>query len=345
MRALAILTLRNEGAFLLEWLAHHRACGFTDFLICSNDCTDGTDAMLDHLARSGLVVHLPNPGPHPRGPHFTALRRAAAHPLLAAADWVMNLDIDEFVNVRTGDHSLAALLAALPQATAIALTWRLFGNAGVVAHPIAGVLPTFTRAAPAVLWWPWRALMFKTLYRNDGTYRRPGIHHPKGLDTARPPPRWFGGSGDALPETYHRERLVSDPGRNHYGLAQLNHYPLGSVEDYLLKLDRGRANRTEGTSALAYWTDRNLCADTDRSIAALEPARAAILADLRADARLSALERAARDWRGARVQALLAEERVLALYGRLLMAPESRILTAAEAGRLWSRVRANGAAP
>jgi len=345
MRALAILTLRNEGAFLLEWLAHHRACGFTDFLICSNDCADGTDAMLDHLALAGQIVHLANPAPHPRGPHFAALRRAAGHPLTATADWILSLDIDEFVNIHTGDHTLGALIAALPEATAIALTWRLFGNAGVVAHPEAGVLPTFTRAAPAVLWWPWRALMFKTLYRNDGTYRRPGIHRPRGLDAARPPPRWFGGSGHRLPGTYHDGRLVSEPGRNSYGLAQLNHYALGSIEDFLLKLDRGRANRSESASDLAYWTDRNLCTDTDLSIATLEPARAAILAELRADARLAALEQAARDWRRARVQMLLADEQVLALYGRLLMAPESRILTASEAAHLWSRARSGPVVP
>ena len=50
MRALAILCVKNEGAFLLEWLAHHRATGFTDFLVFSNDCSDGTDLMLDRLA-------------------------------------------------------------------------------------------------------------------------------------------------------------------------------------------------------------------------------------------------------------------------------------------------------
>ena len=50
MRSLAILTVKNEAAFLLEWLAHHRAVGFTDFLVFSNDCDDGTDAMLERLA-------------------------------------------------------------------------------------------------------------------------------------------------------------------------------------------------------------------------------------------------------------------------------------------------------
>ncbi|MEL7154928.1 MAG: glycosyltransferase family 2 protein, partial [Pseudomonadota bacterium] len=38
MKALAILTVRNEAAFLLEWLAHHQAVGFSDFLVFSNDC-------------------------------------------------------------------------------------------------------------------------------------------------------------------------------------------------------------------------------------------------------------------------------------------------------------------
>ncbi len=53
MRAVAVLTVRNEGSFLIEWLAHHRACGFSDFLVFSNDCTDGTDLMLDRLAALG----------------------------------------------------------------------------------------------------------------------------------------------------------------------------------------------------------------------------------------------------------------------------------------------------
>lgn len=334
MRVLAIMSLRNEGAFLLEWLAHHRACGFTDFLICSNDCTDGTDRMLNHLARTGQIVHLPNPSPHPQGPHFAALRRAAQHPALARADWVMSVDIDEFVNIHTGDHSVGALISALPQATAIALTWRMFGNAGVLAHPEAGVLPSFTRAAPAVLWWPWRALMFKTLYRNDGTYRRPGIHRPRDLVAGRAPPRWFDGSGQELPDSYHLRRLVSEPGRDHFRLAQINHYAIGSVEDFLLKRDRGRANRDDDASDLSYWVDRNLCDQTDLTITALAPAREALLADLRADPKLARLEAAARDWRRTRLRALLTKDRWRALYAHLLMVPQSRVLTQAEAARL-----------
>ncbi|MES2816741.1 MAG: glycosyltransferase family 2 protein, partial [Pseudomonadota bacterium] len=53
MKITAVLCVRNEAAFLLEWLAHHRACGVTDFLVFTNDCDDGTDAMLDRLEALG----------------------------------------------------------------------------------------------------------------------------------------------------------------------------------------------------------------------------------------------------------------------------------------------------
>ena len=59
MRALIVTCMRNEAPFLLEWIAYHRAIGFTDFLIYSNDCEDGTDDLLDRLAERGVVIHDP----------------------------------------------------------------------------------------------------------------------------------------------------------------------------------------------------------------------------------------------------------------------------------------------
>ena len=107
MKALAILTVRNEAAFLLEWVAHHLTTGFTDILAFSNDCSDGTDRMLDRLAEMGLLTHIRNDGPHAEGPQWAALKRADKHPLRKKADWIMVVDIDEFVNIHADDHTLA----------------------------------------------------------------------------------------------------------------------------------------------------------------------------------------------------------------------------------------------
>ena len=53
--------MKNEGPFILEWIAYHLAIGVDDFLIYTNDCTDGTDEFLDILQDRGLVQHRINP--------------------------------------------------------------------------------------------------------------------------------------------------------------------------------------------------------------------------------------------------------------------------------------------
>lgn len=331
MTITAILTVRNEGAFLLEWLAHHRAIGFTDFLVFSNDCDDGTDAMLDRLASLGWLAHVPNPGPHAKGPQWAALKTAEDHPLVQGADWLMHIDVDEFVNIRTGDGRIPALMAACPQATAFVLTWRMFGNAGVDAIADRPVTRSFLCAAPEVLHWPWRAQMVKTLFRNDGAFRKLGVHRPRNANPEGPAPVWVDGSGRPLPDSFLQARLFTDPGSAPYALAQINHYALGSMQGYLVKADRGRANRAAGAFDLGYWIDRNLCDVEDRTILRMEPLTAALRAELLADPVLGPAHRAALDWRRARFRALMADEGWRALYGRLKMTPPSRALTESEA--------------
>ncbi|MEO0863825.1 MAG: glycosyltransferase family 2 protein [Pseudomonadota bacterium] len=329
MTHLALLTVRNEGAFLLEWLAHHRAVGFEDFLIFSNDCDDGTDDMLDRLAQLGWLTHLRNEGPYDKGGiQFTALKTAAKMQQVKAAEWILPLDIDEFVNIHTGDGTLSALHAALPDATAITLTWRLFGNHGQVRHIDQPITETFPMAAPEILHWPWRASMFKTLYRNDGTYRKPGVHRPRSpVEERLGRAKWYDSHGRALDDQFKTRRIFSTYGRPNYGLAQLNHYPLGAMENYVLKADRGRAVHSDDMLGLDYWVERNFNTDRDNTIRRYDMARDALLADLRSDAMLADLHDAAVHWRARRFDQLMQQEPFRALFGRLLMAPPTRPVT------------------
>ncbi|MEW9920656.1 glycosyltransferase family 2 protein [Marimonas sp. MJW-29] len=328
MTHLAILCVRNEAAFLLEWLGHHRAVGFDDFLVFSNDCQDGTDLMLDRLAEMGLLTHVRNTGPYDKGGiQFTALKAAAKMEQVKQADWILPLDIDEFVNIHTGDHTLSALHAALPDATAITLTWRLFGISGITRYEDTPILDTFTRCAPAIMHWPWRASMFKTLYRNDGTYRKPGVHRPRDPVKSRlPEARWFDGAGRPLPDLFKTTRLFSDYGQDNYALAQLNHYPIGALESFVLKADRGRAVHSDHILGLDYVVERNFNTETDTSIQSLSGPRNAEHARLMADATLAALHEKAAAWRRARFEELLQQDDYRALFGRLLMCPPSQPL-------------------
>jgi hypothetical protein len=339
MRYLAILTVRNEGSLLLEWLAHHRAVGFTDFLIFSNDCDDGTDQMLDRLQALGWLTHVRNDAHQQKGPQWSALARADNHPLVAGADWILCLDIDEFVNIHVGAGTIPDLLSALPEATAIPLTWRLFGNAGHIAITDAPVTETFVQAAPAILHWPWRAALFKTLFRNDGTYRKLGVHRPRNPNPEHlAKSRWFDGSGRPLSDAFRRTRIFSDFGQDNYGLGQLNHYALGPMEGYLVKCDRGRANREGSALDMGYWVERNFCDVEDRTILRLAPQVRALRDDLYADPAIDQLHRRALHWRKSRFEALMQREEWRALFGRLLMASPTRTLSAAEARLVWSHV-------
>lgn len=302
----------------------------------SNDCQDGTDDMLDHLSTTGWLTHIRNPGPYARaGIQFSGLRRADDSDAVREADWLIALDIDEFVNVHAGDHTLPALIAALPDATAITLTWRLFGNAEVVRYSDEPVTQTFTRCAPEIMFWPWRSAMFKTLYRNDGLYRRLGVHRPREPVKRRvAEARWFDGEGRELDGQFKLRRIFSNYGQPMYRLAQLNHYPLGAMESYILKADRGRAVHAEQGLGADYWVERNFNTETDTSISALAGRSGALRAEMMADATLSDLHRAAVDWRRARFEELMLREPFRALFGRLLMTPPSRTVSALSARTL-----------
>ena len=105
-RITLVATLKNEGPYILEWVAYHKMIGFTDFVLFSNDCTDGTNLILNRLDRMGVVTHYDNPlGPR-MDPQRAAYSSANRLPQVRESDWVMVLDADEFLSVTTGDGSV-----------------------------------------------------------------------------------------------------------------------------------------------------------------------------------------------------------------------------------------------
>lgn len=334
-RILAIATMRNEGPYLLEWLAHHIGAGVTDFLIYTNDCDDGTDAMLDVLAAEGVVEHVRNPGG--ARVQWRALQDAGRREVTAAADWIMVIDADEFVNLRVPLDTLGDLVAAVGDAEAVVLPWRLFGSAGAARMDPAPTTVRFTRAAPQPCAYPVAASFFKTLFRRVGRFRRLGIHRPRQPDPARHGAApWVDGSGQRLPTGFatRQERITTYGLPPATGLVQLNHYSLRSAEEFMVKRTRGLPNRGRALD-LGYWVERNLNTETDASIARMAPATEAALARLLAIPGLSALQDTARRWQAARFAALMGARETWQFYGRLLLAGESAPLPPALAQYLF----------
>ncbi len=290
-RVTIVTTMKNEGPFILEWLAFHRMIGVSDFLIYTNDCTDGTDTMLDLLQKKGLVQHRENPFRRTTGlrPQHAALQAAGREALVQESDWLICMDVDEFINIRCGSGRLADLFDAVEDANMISLTWRLFGNNDIHAYSDAPVTAQFTRCAPELARKPHQAWGFKTLYRNLGIFRKLGVHRPKGLHPQLAGRiRWVNGSGRSLPERMYRNGWRSTVDTFGYDLVQLNHYAVRSAESFLVKRDRGRVNHVMRDQGLAYWFRMNNNAEEEHSIIRLLPALRKELAGLMADPEIAA---------------------------------------------------------
>ncbi|WP_422065471.1 glycosyltransferase family 2 protein [Shimia sp.] len=271
----AIITcMKNEGPFILEWLAYHRAIGVKDVLVYTNDCNDGTDTFLDLLQSKGFVQHRENPfkGTNLK-PQHAALQAGENEPVIQKADWVISMDVDEFINVKTGNGTLPALFEAVGDANLISCTWRLFGNSDVHEYHDKPLMAQFTRCAREMTRKPHQAWGFKTLYRNIGLFKKLGVHRPKGLNPQLwSHINWVNGSGSPLPKDMYRNAWRSTADTIGYDLVQLNHYAVRSAESFLVKRDRGRVNHVDRDQGMAYWFRMNNNTEEDLSIQRMIPA-------------------------------------------------------------------------
>lgn len=335
-----VTAMRNEGPFVLEWIAHHRALGVTGFVVVTNDCDDGTDALLDRLAEAGEVRHLRQTAA-PGRIQWSALAQAEETAEVRGADWVLAIDCDEFVALRPPLSTLADLIAAADGADAIALPWRLFGNGGRSGYAEEPVTERFTAAIPADALFPGVGRSIKTLARwRGGPFRRLGIHRPKAAGGR--PAVWVDGSGRRLPDDFARAdgRILLMTPSIESGLVQLNHYSLRSTEDFLVKRARGLPNRAGKRIDAAYWAERNFNTVEDASIARHRPATAREEARLLALPGVAGAHAAAVAAHRAKIAALLATPEAATLYARLALLPTSVPPPPEEALRLLRLVSA-----
>lgn len=290
-RRVIVTTMKNEGPFILEWIAHHRAVGFDDILVYTNDCSDGTDTLLELLQSKGIVQHRDNPFRAGKlKPQHAALRAAQDEPVVIAAKWVACIDVDEFINIKTGAGTLDDLFTAVPDANMIAMTWRLFGNANIHAYDDGFVTDKFTRCAAEFTRKPHQAWGFKTLFQNIGLFKKLGVHRPKGLNGQLwDQINWVNGSGQLLPRNMYRNAWRSSAETYGYDLVSLNHYAVRSAESFLVKRDRGRVNHVDRDQGLAYWFRMNNNAETDQSISRISAAKKREYETLMADRDIAAM--------------------------------------------------------
>lgn len=319
---LVVTAMKNEAPFILEWIAYNRAIGVDHFLVYTNDCSDNTVEMLDRLASHGIVTRLDNPYV-PGGkvkPQHAALKHATKQKVYRQSDWIVTIDLDEFIAIHVGDGTLQDLFRASNHPNAISLTWKFFGNGGVIGYEDRPIIEQFTRCAPEMLPDPGLAWGFKTLFNQTTCrFRKLGVHRPAKMEEgAEGKVRWVNGSGRVMPK-----RLIERGWRTvqpifGYRLATLNHYALRSAESYLVKRDRGRINHTDQDQGVYYWQRRNYITEEDTRLLRMLPRLRAELAKLTADADLARLHEEAVEWHRGRIERLKADADYARVFGELV---------------------------
>ncbi len=316
-----VTTVRNEAPFLLEWIAYHRSIGVTDFLIYSNDCTDGTVEILDRLQQMGYVTRLDNPYKTDKGqkPQRGALNHAVNHPLITEADWYICMDCDEFINVHVGSGTLGELFEAMGEPNVVSMTWKFFGNAGVHEYEDRWTTEQFTRCAPCFIPKPRLGWGFKSLVHKSAPYNKIGVHRPLDADETRlDEVRWVNGAGHMMPEQVYTSNSWRTTKRTlGYNMVTLNHYVLRSADSYLVKRDRGRVNHVDEDMGGYYWDRRNYNSELDDSIHSRLPRARAEADRLLSDPELARLHMAGVQAHKAKVQALKQNADFEALYRKI----------------------------
>lgn len=279
MSAVVVSSMRNEGAFLLEWVVWYRMLGFSGIVVVTNDCTDHSPALLDALAAAGWVEHLRcDIAAGQSGITRTKLEAAAGLKTLRRAASVLVCDVDEFLVIHKGQGRIDDLLTAPGRDyLGMSVNWRVFGSGGVTAYADLPVHQQFTVAIGRK-----KGLNcnVKSVHRHPRWFQRMGEHGPVGLDLAKArretgvnwgddPLVWVTPAGRRIagwtPDGPYMRRTMAT--MIDHSVAQMNHYMLRSAESFSLK--RGALSPVAGHDRYntAYWTRADMRDEFDDSAA------------------------------------------------------------------------------
>ena len=233
-RTIAVLaTARNEGLYLMEWIAHHRSIGVEHFFIYSNDNTDGSDRLLHMLAQAGVITWIDNRVAPGRTAQFQAYGHAfGTFPEILDYRWTLVIDLDEFLCLEPSRFASLPDYMAWQEARpvdAVAFNWVVFGSSGETAWRDAPVTARFVHRMPHI------DRHVKTMVRtHQALHARP--HHPV-FDSRQATTTRNASGGMHLHE--------GDPSLSLHpegGTAWINHYLLKSAEEYVWKASRNRGD-------------------------------------------------------------------------------------------------------
>ena len=233
------IIVKNEGPYLIEWLAHHRLMGFDHFYVVNNDSSDNTWPLLQALSQTLPITcfsYASTPGIGPQLPVYEEIVRRHGHEV----EWMAFMDADEFLwpshHPDTVSDLLQATSHAHPDVGALALNWATYGSSMKVAEESGLVTERFLHHAPQQHHLNHH---FKSIIRMEAFA---GFVCPHSCQL-KPGYRYLHTDGTEKRDYYSAgQRNPSQSGDVCWARFRINHYVIKSYAEYVhRKASRGRA--------------------------------------------------------------------------------------------------------
>ncbi len=243
MKFILATAVRNEGPYLLEWIAHHKLLGFDRIIIYSNDNDDGSDALLAALRDEGLIDWRPRvlkPGQKPQLSAFNGLSRELLADKEQHGNYLAWFDCDEFLILRK-HQTVQELLSYYSFPDALYVNWKHFGSSGINRYSPDLTVDRFLQCSSTFVF----NTRFKSISKVDPTLFKNLLHHRPSPKNEELPVRIIYAAskpeGQVPPRdiTHRSLRGHINKAPFFHEVCHLNHYAIRSKEEYQWKISRG----------------------------------------------------------------------------------------------------------
>jgi hypothetical protein len=175
-KAAVVVTMRDEGISILQWVAHYRALGFRGIFVYTNDNGDNSLPLLRRLSEIGAIVLICNEV----DPKVSPQRKAYEHslallPELRDFEWVLYADSDEFLILKN-DSDIGDVIVRISERypdhapAAVCYGWKMFQSAFAFERTPGFLLERFKYSVPSNL--------VKSMVRSNSVVSMRRIHFP-----------------------------------------------------------------------------------------------------------------------------------------------------------------------
>lgn len=227
-RCAVLVSMRDEGVYVLQWLAHYLVLGVERVFIYTNDNQDGSEALLRLLAAHGIITLVENRTSGRVPPQRKAFEHALhLLPELRDYEWVFFIDADEyFVPAAEFCHSVEQVIAAAKKhhahkpPSAICYNWLMFFSGSAYRWTQGLVLERFQHGIPT------RYVKSLVLLRDTVSMRM--VHAPETFSESL-----------LVDSSFNPIEVVNCRGPVNFSGGRINHYWGRSFEEFAVKKARG----------------------------------------------------------------------------------------------------------